>query len=237
METLTDRIDRVRERISSSCLRSGRNEGEVEIMAVTKTHPLSAVEAAYSAGIRIFGENRVQEAASKIQAFHDGHPDAQASFHMIGHLQSNKARDAASLFSCIESVDSIETLASLERRTALAGTTLDVLFEFFTADEDTKSGFRTEDGFWGAVETLGNFPHLRFRGLMTIAPFVRDEARLRESFSRLRNLRDRVRSRFPFLDSSVLSMGMSNDFEFAVEEGATILRLGTVLFGERDYSE
>lgn len=225
------RLEEVRIRISRAAERSGRDPRTVTILGVTKFHPFSAVQAAYDAGIRVFGENRVQEALEKYPDFLARRPDAQV--HMIGHLQGNKVKKAVELFSCVQSVDSPDLLAELERRAAAAGRGMDILLELHTGEE-SKSGFADRGSALDACERLTGLGNLRLRGLMTMAPYTDDAAAIRASFRSLRALFEEIAASRSFPDLDTLSMGMSNDFEIAVEEGATLLRLGTVLFGKRD---
>jgi hypothetical protein len=225
-----ERIEDVRSRISRAAERSGRDPRTITILGVTKFHPREAVQAAYDAGIRVFGENRVQEALDKYPDFLALRQDAQV--HMIGHLQGNKVKKAVELFSCVQSVDSPDLLGELERRAA-AGRRMDILLELHTGEE-SKSGFADRRSALDACDRLTGLGNLRMRGLMTMAPYTDDAAAVRASFRALRSLFEEIAASRTFPDLDTLSMGMSNDFEIAVEEGATLLRLGTVLFGKRD---
>ncbi len=226
-----ERLEDVRIRIARAAERSGRDPRTISILGVTKFHPQEAVQAAYEAGIRVFGENRVQEALDKFPDFLARRPDAEV--HMIGHLQGNKVKKAVELFSCVQSVDSPDLLGELERRAAAAGRRMDILLELHTGEE-SKSGFPDRGSALEACERLRGLGNLRLRGLMTMAPYTDDAAAVRASFRALRALFEEIDSSGSFPDFDTLSMGMSNDFEIAVEEGATLLRLGTVLFGKRD---
>jgi hypothetical protein len=230
------RLEGIRERILEAAARSGRDAQEVEILAVTKFHPIAAVEAAWNGGIRRFGENRVQEALAKYPAFFEGHPDLHLD--LLGHLQANKARKALGLFTRIDSIDS---LALLEELIGLASDpakiplgTREVLLELRTA-EDSKTGFTTMGELEGACRLFAEGIGLPFslRGLMTLAPNVPDPTAIRGSFRSLRKARERLAAEFGLPGFDVLSMGMSGDFEIAVEEGANLVRIGTALFGER----
>ena len=227
---IAEAIARVRERIAAAAARAGRDPDGVRLMAVSKFHNREAVEEAYAAGIRLFGESRVQEAEEKFPELQVRHPDIE--LHFIGSLQRNKAKRAAELFSCVQSADRDEILTELSRRAAALGRTLDILLELHTG-EDSKSGYPDFESLRKAVELAGSLPGLRFRGLMTMAPYTADPAPIKASFRTLREERDRLRSLYPDTDPSVLSMGMSNDFEIAVEEGATLVRVGTAIFGNR----
>jgi len=222
--------DRVRDAIADAAARAGREPGEIALLAVTKFHPLEAVEAAYDAGARLFGENRVQEAEEKYPAFLASHPDARVD--MIGHLQSNKAKKAVTLFSRVQSVDSIELLAELDRRAAARAARVEILFELHTGEE-SKSGFPNLDELWRACEAAAGLGHVAPRGLMTMAPFTSEEAPIRASFRSLRAAMEEAARRFAFPSFDVLSMGMTNDYGIAIEEGSTLVRIGTAIFGKR----
>lgn len=231
---------RVRERIEAAAARAGRASGDVSFMAVTKFHPLAAVEAAYAAGLRLFGENRVQEAEAKYSDIAQRFPGARVE--LIGNLQSNKARKACALFSAVQSVDSPGLLEELEKRARAQGKSLDILFELHTGEE-SKAGFPDRDSLLEACDRLcrlaeeggraGGTGGLVLRGLMTMAPFTTEDAPVRTSFRSLRAAFEEVRSRYPFPSFDILSMGMTNDYEIAIEEGSTLVRIGTALFGAR----
>jgi pyridoxal phosphate enzyme (YggS family) len=216
----------VRGRIAAAAARAGRRADAVTVVAVTKGHPLERVQEAAAAGLLDVGESRVQEAAAKQAAW----PDAPVRWHLIGHLQRNKARLAAGRFALIHSVDSKRLADALEAAAAAAGIVQEVLVEVNVAREAQKSGALPEDAL-GLVAHATRHSHLRVRGLMALAPETPDTAVQRQVFRQLRELRDRLATSDSPL--AVLSMGMSNDFEAAVEEGATMVRLGTILFGER----
>jgi pyridoxal phosphate enzyme (YggS family) len=226
-----DNYARVLESIAAAASRAGRKSEEIALLAVTKFHPVEAVEAAYAAGARLFGENRVQEAEEKYPAFLAAHPDAR--LHMIGHLQSNKAKKAVALFAIVQSVDSIELLSELDRRAGALGSRVEILFELHTGEE-SKSGLPSLDALWAACEAAAGCQHIAPRGLMTMAPFTKEETPIRASFRRLKAARDEASKRFAFPSFDVLSMGMTNDFEIAVEEGSSLVRIGTAIFGRRE---
>ncbi len=219
----------VRERIAAAAARAGRDPGTIRIVAVTKTHPIAAVRDALEAGVADVGENRVQEALGKMDAW----PDAPVRWHLIGHLQRNKAKLAAGRFALIHSVDSPRLADELEKAAAARGAVQDVLVQVNVAREAQKTGVAPEEAA-AVVAHVAALPHLALRGLMTMAPLTDDATVQRATFRGLRELRDRL-CEPGHLPSAAgeLSMGMSQDFEIAVEEGATLLRLGTVLFGER----
>jgi PLP dependent protein len=228
---VAERVASVRERIASAARRSGRDPGAVELLAVTKLHPAEAVRAAWGAGVRAFGESRVQEAQSKYEPLL---PELEgARLDMIGRLQSNKAKKAVGLFSRIQSVDSLELLLEVDARAGAAGAGIEVLLELRTGEE-SKAGFRGTDELYRALEEFYSMPDSRARprGLMTMAPNVPDLELARASFRTLREALEGARSRFGPRGLDELSMGMSGDFEIAVEEGSTSVRLGTVLFGD-----
>jgi len=218
----------VRSRIAAAAARAGRPAESVRIVAVTKGHPLERAREAAAAGLLDLGENRVQEALAKQDAW----PAAPVRWHLIGHLQRNKARLAVGRFALIHSLDSIRLAEALEAAAAAAGSVQDVLIEVNVAREPQKSGATPEEAP-ALVGRVAELPHLGVRGLMAMAPYGAAPRVQHEVFGGLRELRDRL-SRDPELATlTELSMGMSDDFEAAVEEGATMVRLGTVLFGER----
>jgi PLP dependent protein len=225
---IADRVAAVQERIARAAERASRPPGSVTLVAVSKTQPSSAVRAAFAAGVRDFGENRVQEAEPKIAAtaLLGG-----ARWHLVGHLQSNKARKAAALFELVQSVDSRELGERLARVGADAGRPVRALVQVDLAGEATKFGL-PEAELMPALEALRGREGLRVEGLMVLPPFVDDPDEARPFFRRLRALAERASS-LGLLQGRELSMGMSHDFEAAVEEGATIVRVGTAIFGER----
>ncbi len=214
-------IEVVKERIIRACQRAGRSPDEVTIVAVTKMVKPSAIAIAYELGIRHFGENRVQEAAGKIEelSWLEPHP----TWHLVGHLQSNKAGVAAEIFDIIHSIDSVRLAEVLSRRTRRI---LPILLQVNVASEASKSGFSVAE-VEPALAAISRLPWLEIKGLMTIAPMVADAAQVRPVFQELRSLRDS-------LGLEHLSMGMTDDFEVAVEEGATLVRIGRAIFGERE---
>ena len=227
---LAERLSRVRETVAAACDRSGREPGEIGIVAVTKGHPLEVLLAALDAGLVDVGENRVQEARVKFQAA--GASLTRARRHLVGSLQRNKVRDALGLFDWIQSVDSLRLADEISTRAADRQKPVDVLVEVNASGEERKRGFPTEE-VGDRVHEIAALPGLRVRGLMTMAPWTDDEAILRRTFRGARRLLDEINQRGS-LSLDTLSMGMSNDYPLAVEEGATMLRLGTALFGPRD---
>jgi pyridoxal phosphate enzyme (YggS family) len=234
---IIENIEKIEERIAHACTRSGRKREEITLLAVSKFHSREAVGEAWEGGIRFFGENRVQEAEAKFTGFKENH--AGAELHMIGTLQRNKAKTAASLFDCIQSVDRESLINELEKESGKLRPEkrLPVLLELHTG-EQSKSGFPDTESLFKAADLALSCPGLAIRGLMTIAPYTQDENLIRRSFRTLVKARDALESRFPSSSTNnsswaCLSMGMSNDFEIAIEEGSTLLRIGTSIFGER----
>jgi pyridoxal phosphate enzyme (YggS family) len=222
----------VQERIASAALRAGRRPEEIALMAVSKTFPPEIIREAYNAGQRLFGENRVQEFADKAGALSDL-PDAE--WHMIGHLQTNKAAKASELFTAVDSVDSLRLAEKLNTAAQAAGKRLPVLLEINVGGEAAKSGAAPDsDELEQLLVAVPGLQALQVRGLMTIPPFTEDPQQARPYFRRLRELRDQIAARhLPAVNLDVLSMGMSHDLEAAIEEGSTCVRLGTAIFGER----
>lgn len=220
----------VREGIARACLRAGRPLEGVKLLAVSKFNPKEALAAGYAAGLRLFGENRVQEAEEKLLALGAGFPGL--SVHLLGHLQSNKAKKAVQLFDCIESVDSARLVEELAKRAAAEGKVQDILFELHTGEE-SKSGFADETELERAMENALGLASLRPRGLMTMAPFTEDEKAIRASFRRCAHAFEALGARYKSQGWNTLSMGMTNDYRLAIEEGSTLLRIGTAIFGER----
>ena len=223
---VSENLRRVKERIAVACESVGRNPAEVKIVAVTKTHPPEVIREAIAAGINIIGENRVQEAEEKYNEI-----EARVEWHMVGHLQRNKVRKALSIFSMIESLDSLRLALEIEKESAKRGQITPCLIEVNTSGEETKFGVAPRELAELVTEVL-KAEHVKLVGLMTLGPLTEDKGRIRRSFVQLRELRDRVENIFGcYLPH--LSMGMSDDFEIAVQEGATMVRLGRVLFGPR----
>ena len=223
-------LEEVRERIARASERSGRG-GPVELIAVTKGHGDDVVDAALAAGLRRLGENRVQELARKSARLESAGRASEVEWHLIGHLQRNKVKQALPLFDLIHSIDSERLATELSHEAERDARVVTGLVQVNTSGEDAKSGF----GYDEAVDGVGRIcalPSLRVAGLMTMAPFTDDERVLRRTFARARELFERCASIDGF-EARHLSMGMSNDYEIAVEEGSTMVRLGTVLFGER----
>lgn len=228
---IRERVRRVQERIAEACRRAGRDPAAVRVVGVTKGFAAEVAAAAARAGLVDLGENRVQEARDKIPRVRELAGPVDVCWHLVGHLQRNKARWAVQLFTWVHSVDSPELAHELSRRAASAGRTVEVLVEVNVAGEATKHG-TTPERAPELVELAAVLPGLRVRGLMTVAPQAPDPEEVRWVFRALRELRDRIRTDRG-LELPELSMGMTDDYEVAVEEGATLVRLGRALFGER----
>ena len=228
---IAENIALIRERIADAARRATRSE-EVALMAVSKMHPPGCIREAYEAGLRLFGENRVQEFAEKAAVLADLR---DAEFHMIGHLQTNKAGKALEFFSAVDSVDSVKLAEKLDGAARAMNKKLSVLIEINVGGEAAKSG--VAPGSQELEELLRAAPRcegLELRGLMTVPPFTDDPEGARPYFRKLRELRDAIEARkLPAIAMNVLSMGMSHDFEIAIEEGSTCIRVGTAIFGER----
>ena len=230
--SITQNVDEIRGRIADAARRSGRSPEEITLMAVSKTFPPERIRDAYQVGLRVFGENRVQEFSGKAVSLADLE---DAEWHMIGHLQTNKAAKAVELFAAIDSVDSLRLAERLNGSAEQTGKKLGVLIEINVGGEAAKSGLSPESPELEALlRAAAKFDHLEFRGLMTIPPFTDDPQKTRPYFRKLRELRDRILARkLPNVGMKILSMGMSHDFEIAIEEGSTCVRIGTAIFGER----
>ena len=232
MTTFKERLAAIEERIGEACSRAGRARDEVKLMAVSKAHPASAIVEAAEAGIRLFGENRVQEFERKgveLDAL-----QGSIEVHLIGHLQSNKSTKAAELFSAIDTLDSLRLAERLNDAAAKLGRRLPVLIEIKLSDEAAKTGLDPAGHeIADLLARLPNLPNLNVRGLMTVPPFDGNAETARHCFRQLRRLRDEYVGRHPGLDLAELSMGMSADFEIAIAEGSTLVRIGTALFGSR----
>jgi PLP dependent protein len=230
--SIAENISRIEQRITAAARRAGRTPEEIALMAVSKTVPPARIREAYDAGLRLFGENRVQEFAAKGGGLADL---PEVEWHMIGHLQTNKAGKAAELFGAVDSVDSVKLAEKLDGAAAKFGKRLSVLIEVNVGGEAAKSGVAPDSP--ELEELLFAAPRLEalaFRGLMAVPPFAEDPEAARPYFRSLRNLRDSIIARKrPAIGMEVLSMGMSHDFEVAIEEGSTCVRVGTAIFGER----
>ncbi len=241
MTSLKENLEEVEEQIAAACKRAGRARHDVELMAVSKTFPASAICEAEALGLRLFGENRVQEFAAKAPELAQlretgmlAATDVPIAVHLIGHLQSNKAQRAVELFDAIDAVDSLRLAERLNDAAGHLHKRLPILIEVKLSTEDTKAGILPESAEAAQLlERLPDLHHLEVRGLMTIAPWGAPPDETRACFRSLREWRDRWATAYPKLHLKVLSMGMSGDFALAIEEGATRIRIGTALFGKR----
>ena len=230
---LRENLERIEGQISMACREAGRPRAEVALMAVSKVHPVSAILAAEALGIRVFGENRVQEFQEKSVQLG---PATGAEFHLIGHLQSNKAARAAELFSSVDTLDSLSLAERLNQAAVRLGRRLPVLLEIKLSHEPSKAGITPDSAELPLLlEHLPDLAGLELRGLMTVPPYLEDLTAVRPYFAQLRKLRDRLAAEHPRLSFAELSMGMSHDFPVAIAEGATQVRIGTALFGARKY--
>ena len=226
---IAENIKNVEDRITEACRRSGRDRKDVELIAVSKTKPVSMLQEAYDAGARLFGENKVQELQEKMPVL-----PGDIRWHMIGHLQTNKIKYIIGKVALIHSVDTLHLAEAIEKEAAKHDVIQDILAEVNVAGEESKFGTSDMKANAALVREIGKLPHVRLKGLMTIAPYTEDPEENRVYFRTLREfLFGEVRDCFP--DRPVLSMGMTGDYEVAVEEGATLVRVGTGIFGERDY--
>ena len=228
---LEDNLKEVERRIEAACKRAGRSRDEVTLIAVSKTKPVSMLQEAYDLGVRVFGENKVQEIRDKYEAL-----PKDIEWHMIGHLQTNKVKYIVDKVKLIHSVDSLRLAETIEREAEKHGCTADILLEVNVAEEESKFGLKMDEVI-PLAEKISQFSHVNLRGLMTIAPFVDDPEKNRPVFADLHKLYVDIKEKN--IDNgtvSILSMGMTNDYEVAIEEGATMVRIGTGIFGARNYS-
>ncbi len=227
-EYISSHLKQVQERIQISCNRSGRDIHEVTLIAVSKTKPLEALQAAYECGVRDFGENKVQEILQKAPQM-----PADTRFHMIGHLQRNKVRQVLPLVTMIHSVDSLRLAEEIHQEAKRINKIVDILLEVNVAGEESKFGFSPEE-LMNIIQQICNFSHIHICGLMTIAPFVENPEQNRSVFKKLFQLYVDIKHKnIDNISMSVLSMGMTGDYEVAVEEGSTMIRVGTGIFGAR----
>ena len=228
------RIEDILEKISLACDKSDRKTSDVKLMAVSKFHPVEEILQAYDCGLKLYGENRVQEACSKFSEILQIKPDVD--LHLIGSLQRNKVKNIIPICSCIQSLDRIELAQEIQKQCEKIGKKINVLFEIHTG-EDSKSGYQNIDDVKKTLDYILSLENsfLVPTGFMTMAPFTNNESDIRNSFVTLRNLRDKIQSEYSDFNFSELSMGMSQDYQFAIEEGSTLVRIGTAIFGERKY--
>ena len=229
---IAENLDEVRNRIDQACERAGRDPKEVTLIAVSKTKPLAMLEEAYAHGARDFGENWVQEIQEKVPLLPE-----DIHWHMIGHLQRNKVKYIIDKVSLIHSVDSVRLAEEIEKQAEKHDVDMDILIEVNMAEEETKFGLKKDDVIQ-MVKECAKLPHIHIKGLMTIAPFVENPEDNRQYFKAIRELSvDISRENIDNVSMGILSMGMTGDFEVAVEEGATLVRVGTGIFGERNYNK
>ena len=228
---LRENLQEVEERIQEACRRAGRDRSEVTLVAVSKTKPVAILQEAYDLGVRVFGENKVQEIREKYEAL-----PKDIEWHMIGHLQTNKVKYIVDKVRLIHSVDSLRLAEAIEKEAEKHNRIVDILLEVNVAEEESKFGLKMPEVI-PMAEKVVQLPHIRLRGLMTIAPFVENPEKNRAIFANLHDLYVDIKEKN--IDNgtvSILSMGMTNDYEVAIEEGATMVRVGTGIFGARDYS-
>ncbi|MBQ8558905.1 MAG: YggS family pyridoxal phosphate-dependent enzyme [Tyzzerella sp.] len=228
---LVENLLEVEKRIQEACKRANRNRDEVTLIAVSKTKPVSMLQEVYDEGIRCFGENKVQELTDK----YDQLPN-DIEWHMIGHLQRNKVKYIVDKVALIHSVDSVRLAETIEQEAAKRDVIANILIEVNVAEEDSKFGLKVDEVL-PMIEEISKFPHIRIQGLMTIAPYVENPEENRSIFASLQKLSvDIAEKNIDNVSVKVLSMGMTNDYEVAIEEGATMVRVGTGIFGERNYN-
>ena len=228
---LKDQLEDVEARIQAACRRAGRSRDEVTLIAVSKTKPVETLREAYDLGVRVFGENKVQELTAKYEALPD-----DIHWHMIGHLQTNKVKYIVDKVRLIHSVDSLRLAEVIEKEAEKHNRIVDILLEVNVAEEESKFGLKMPEVI-PMAEKVVQLPHIRLRGLMTIAPFVENPEKNRAIFANLHDLYVDIKEKN--IDNgtvSILSMGMTNDYEVAIEEGATMVRIGTGIFGARNYN-
>ena len=226
METIKNNLEIVNEKMKKAALKVNRKPEEIKLVAVTKTATAEQIKEAINAGVKIIGENRVQDAKEKYQIL-----TADIEWHLIGHLQTNKTKYAVEIFNCIHSVDSIKLAQEIDRRSKQFGKKIDVLVEVNVSGEETKYGIKPEE-LEPFLKEISEFPEIRVRGLMTIAPIVEDKEEVRPYFRKLRELSEEIKSKnIGNVKMDWLSMGMTEDFEIAIEEGANMVRIGRGIFG------
>lgn len=229
---IKENLETVERNIADACEKAGRNRGDVTLIAVSKTKPVSDIRQAMECGITVFGENKVQEIKDKTEEIKE-----PLSWHMIGHLQANKVKYLPGRVCMIHSVDNVKLAAEIEKQFSKADQIIDVLIEVNMAHEESKFGL-SPDVVPAFVKEISSYPHLHIRGLMTIAPFTEDAESNRIYFKGLRELKDSINGmNIPGVNMDTLSMGMTGDYQVAIEEGATFVRVGTGIFGERDYAQ
>lgn len=229
---IKDQLKEIRAYIKEAAQRAARSEEDITLIAVSKTYPVTAIEEAILEGCTDFGENHVQELMSKIDSV-----KADVNWHLIGHLQTNKVKYVVGKTSLIHSMDSLKLAQEIEKQSAKRGIVTSVLVEVNVANEATKYGFKLDE-VMDVMKILNTMPHIKVKGLMTVAPYVENPEKNRPIFRKLYELSvDIQKQKLDNISTSILSMGMSNDYQIAIEEGATMVRVGTAIFGNRDYSK
>lgn len=229
---IKDQLKEIRAHIKEAAQRAARSEDDITLIAVSKTYPVTAIEEAVLEGCTDFGENHVQELMSKIDSVKEN-----VNWHLIGHLQTNKVKYVVGKTSLIHSMDSLKLAEEIEKQSTKRGIITNVLVEVNVADEATKYGFKLDE-VMGVMKILNTMPHIKVKGLMTVAPYVENPEKNRPIFRKLYELSvDIQKQNLDNISTSILSMGMSNDYQIAIEEGATMVRVGTAIFGNRDYSK
>ena len=229
---IKEKVQKVVSDINEACRQAGRNPSEVTLVAVTKYAPLDAIQESIDAGILNIAENRVQEAEKKFPVLLAKNPQVRS--HIIGHLQSNKAKDAIKVCSLIQSVDTLKLAGEIEKQAAKLNQTVDILVQFNTAEEEQKFGAGTEEALV-VMEGISRLEHVRVKGLMCMAPYTEDQGIIRRTFADLRSIREQVKVRFgghSRIEMGIMSMGMSGDYKIAIEEGSTMIRVGSAIFKE-----
>jgi pyridoxal phosphate enzyme (YggS family) len=226
---IIDNLHIVEERIMKACLRAGRNRSDISLVAVSKTQPIAAIEEALKVGLIHFGENKAQELRDKNSIISSG-----IHWHFIGHLQTNKVKYVIDSAEYIHSVDSLKLAVEINKKAEAIGKVQKILFEIKTSSEESKFGIQNENDFFELINKVRELANIKAAGLMTMAPYTDDEKVIRECFKKLRLLREKAREKG--YELTELSMGMTNDYEIAIEEGATMIRIGTALFGDRNYN-
>lgn len=237
---IKENLSQIKQQIAEAEIKSGRKPGSVKLMAVSKFHPSEDIIQAINSEQFLFGENRVQEAKEKFTFIRENISPSQnekLTLHLIGQLQTNKVKNAVSVCSCIQSVDRLSLVEEIEKQCAKIEKSMKILLEIHTGEE-SKSGFTSEEEVIKVLDLISDnkFPHLKVSGFMTMAPFTENEALIHKSFESLRTLQEKVQSEYTNLSLSELSMGMSGDYKIAIAEGSTMVRVGTAIFGERNYN-
>ncbi len=234
MNNIKNNNEIINEKIEKARIKAGRKDNKIKLLAVSKFHPAESVIEAINAGQTLFGENRVQEADKKFSQLYENYTNI--NLHLIGQLQSNKVKTAVKISKCIQSVDRIPLLELIEKQCTIQNKNIEILLEVHTGEE-SKSGFDSEKELYNALDLLAQnkYPHIIPKGFMTMAPFTSDDKLIHKSFETLRKIQENSLKNYTNLELKELSMGMSNDYEIAIQEGSTIVRIGTAIFGERNY--